>query len=102
MRRIQFSIKTLLIITLLVSICLALMAFNQTFALYVVLSIAVANAIGIGVALLITHVLRFPTDGGFRDKEIRAPEKKCDPISLEAIKKLDEEIKRNQDLETLK
>jgi len=83
MRRIQFSIKTLLVITLLISICLALMAFNQNFALYVVLSIAVANALGIGVALLITHVLHFPTDGGYRDREVENEAKNCDPIAFE-------------------
>ena len=71
MQPFQFNIKSLLVVSAFVCIFLALTVFPDEPGSAIWRGFILINAFGFLVAIFITKVLKFPTDGGYRDPEIR-------------------------------
>lgn len=69
MPRIQFNIKLLLLLTFGISILLACIAHGQYFATKILLTVLLANFVGVIVALIVTFVMKIPRDGSLRNEE---------------------------------
>ncbi|MFK7766876.1 MAG: hypothetical protein AB8B55_06610 [Mariniblastus sp.] len=64
----KFRITSLFLLTLLVASCLAVYVNDGS---NLVVTVLFSNFFAAAVAIFITKVLRFPTDGGYRDQAIR-------------------------------
>jgi len=65
-RRFRFSIRSLLAAMFVIGLTLAFWRFNPTLFWITLTGGIAANVLGAVVALFVTHVLRFPTDGSLR------------------------------------
>lgn len=66
--KIQFDIRTILIVVFIASIALAIYSQSDSIVAGVLVTVLLANFAGVMLALIITFVMRFPRDGGFRDQ----------------------------------
>ena len=70
MQKIQFDIRFILIVIFFVSIALAIFSQSDSIVSSILVTVLLANFAGAVTALIVTFVLRFPRDGGFRNREI--------------------------------
>ncbi|MFT5303300.1 MAG: hypothetical protein ACI814_004119 [Mariniblastus sp.] len=71
-KRLVFRTRFVYVLTLLV--CVWVLAYSLNWIDYMapLLAVLAINMIGVVAAVIVTQVLRFPRDGGYRDPEIRA------------------------------
>ena len=69
-QKFQFDIRSVLIVIFVVSVVLAIFSQSNSIVAGILAAVLLANFAGAVTALVVTFVLRFPRDGGFRDPEI--------------------------------
>ena len=70
----QFGIKNILIATFAAAVVMSIFVQGGPFVVNILLSVLLANFVGVVVALLVTFVFRFPRDGSLRDAAVSANE----------------------------
>ena len=70
MRKIQFDIRSILIVIFVASVVLAIFSQSDSIVASVLVTVLLANFAGAVTALIVTFVMRFPRDGSLRHKEV--------------------------------
>lgn len=71
MLNLKFTTHALFGLTFLIACAMTIVAYEQYWLFGVLLTVLIMNLIGALVAVSITKVFGFPTDGGYRDPAIR-------------------------------
>jgi hypothetical protein len=81
MPRFQFDIRAAFVVIFVASMAMAIVSQPHLFVSRILLTVLLANFAGVVTALVVTFVLKFPRDGGFRDQE---SESECGSV-LQAV-----------------